>query len=49
MVSAPYQVGETTVGMVGVLGPRRMPYSRLAGIVEHTAARLSSLLTRLAR
>ncbi len=49
MVSAPYKVGETTVGMVGVLGPRRMPYSRLAGIVEHTAARLSSLLTRLAR
>jgi heat-inducible transcriptional repressor len=49
VVSAPYKVGDTTVGMVGVLGPRRMPYSKLAGLVEFTAGRLGNLLSRLAR
>ena len=49
VVSAPYQVDGKTVGMLGVLGPRRMPYSRLSGLVEYTAARLGGLLTRLGR
>jgi len=49
MVSAPYEVDGKTVGMVGVLGPRRMSYSRLSGLVEYTATRLGNLLTRLAR
>jgi len=49
VVSAPYQVDGKTVGMLGVLGPRRMPYSRLSGLVEFTAARLGGLLTRLGR
>jgi len=49
VVSAPYKVRDTTVGMIGVLGPRRMPYSKLAGLVEYTADRLGSLLSRLAR
>ena len=49
MVSAPYKIGDTTIGMVGVLGPRRMPYSKLAGLVEYTAARLGNLFSRLAR
>ncbi len=49
LVSAPYKVGDTTIGMVGVLGPRRMPYSKLAGLVEFTASRLGNLLSRLAR
>ena len=48
VVSAPYQIGNKTVGMVGVLGPRRMPYSRLTGVVEYTAGMLGRLLTRLA-
>lgn len=49
LVSAPYEVEGKTVGMLGVLGPRRMSYSRLSGLVEYTAARLGSLLTRLTR
>jgi heat-inducible transcriptional repressor len=49
VVSAPYKVGDTTVGMLGVLGPRRMPYSKLAGLVEYTAERLGGLLSRLTR
>ncbi len=49
VVSAPYRVNDKTVGMIGVLGPRRMPYSKLTGIVEYTAAKLGAILTRLAR
>lgn len=47
VVSAPYSVGGKTVGMLGILGPRRMPYSRLTGIVDYTAGVLGRLLTRL--
>lgn len=47
VVSAPYRVGEETVGMLGVLGPRRMPYSRLMAVVDYTASALSRFLTRL--
>ena len=48
VVSAPYRVDGKTVGRVGVLGPRRMPYSRLSGVVEYTAGMLGRLMTRLA-
>lgn len=48
IVVAPYRVGETPAGMVGVLGPRRMEYSRLAGLVEYTAALLGSYLSGIA-
>lgn len=49
VVSAPYKVNDQTVGMIGVLGPRRMPYSRLTGIVEYTASKLGAMLTKLVR
>lgn len=48
VVAAPYRVGEKTVGRLGVLGPRRMPYSRLTAVVDYTANMLSRFLTRLA-
>lgn len=48
VVAAPYRVGGRTAGLVGVLGPRRMPYSRLTGVVEYTASLLGRFLTRLA-
>ncbi len=48
VVSAPYKIAGQTVGMVGILGPRRMPYSKLTGLVEYTAGMLGRLLTRLA-
>ena len=47
VVSAPYSIGDKTVGMVGILGPRRMHYSKLTGVVEYTAGMLTRLLTRL--
>ena len=49
VVSAPYKINDKTVGMIGVLGPRRMPYSKLTGIVEYTASKLGAMLTRLSR
>jgi heat-inducible transcriptional repressor len=48
VVVAPYRVGDKTVGALGILGPRRMPYSRLAALVDYTADLLGRHLTRLA-
>jgi heat-inducible transcriptional repressor len=48
VVASPYYVGERRAGMVGVLGPRRMPYSKLSGLVDYTARIVSRFLTKLA-
>ena len=48
VVASPYSVGGKAVGVLGVIGPRRMPYSRFASIVNYTAGMLSRFLTRLA-
>ena len=48
VVASPYRVGDKTVGVLGILGPRRMPYHRLTSIVEYTAGMLSRMLTKLA-
>ncbi len=47
-VVAPYSVGEERVGMIGVIGPKRMAYSRLTAVVDYTASTLSRFLTRIA-
>jgi heat-inducible transcriptional repressor len=48
LIMAPYSVGSDRVGEIGVLGPRRMSYSRLTAVVDYTATTLSKFLTRLA-
>ena len=48
VVASPYRVGDKQVGVLGVLGPRRMPYSRLTAIVDYTADLVSRVLTKLA-
>jgi len=48
VVASPYLVDGRPAGMLGVLGPRRMPYSRLTALVGYTAGMLSRFLTRLA-
>jgi heat-inducible transcriptional repressor len=48
VVASPYRVGNEQVGMLAVLGPRRMPYPRVMAVVDYTANMLSRLLTRLA-
>jgi heat-inducible transcriptional repressor len=47
VVASPYSVGGKTLGTLGVLGPRRMPYSRLTAVVDYTAGMLSRVLARL--
>lgn len=49
VVAAPYRVAGKPVGMVGVLGPRRMPYPHLAAIVDYTAGLVGKVLSRLSR
>lgn len=44
LVTAPYSVEDQVVGVLGVIGPTRMPYDRVISIVDVTAKLLSSAL-----
>jgi heat-inducible transcriptional repressor len=44
LVTSEYRVGELT-GVVGVIGPTRMPYDKVTAIVESASALLSDLLS----
>ncbi len=44
LISSPYRHGGTALGVLGVIGPLRMDYSRIIPIVEFTADILSQLL-----
>lgn len=44
VISSPYRQGDTLMGMLGVIGPLRMDYSRIIPVVEFTASLLSQLL-----
>ncbi|MCL6591181.1 MAG: heat-inducible transcriptional repressor HrcA [Firmicutes bacterium] len=46
VVTASYEIAGRTVGVIGVLGPTRMEYSKVLPIVEYTANVLSELLTK---
>jgi heat-inducible transcriptional repressor len=43
LVTAPYRVGALT-GVIGVLGPTRMPYEKVVALVEHTSKMVGELL-----
>ena len=45
VVTAPYQLDDDTVGVLGVIGPTRMAYDRVVPIVDITARLLKSALT----
>lgn len=47
VVASSYNVEGKPAGLIGVLGPRRMPYSRLTSVVQYTADMVGRLLTRL--
>lgn len=49
VIASPYYCKGEPVGMIGVLGPRRMPYSRLTAIVDYTASMVGRILTRLSQ
>src|SRR5690606_9970760 len=44
VITAPYQSGSETLGVLGVIGPTRMAYERLIPIVDVTARMLSIAL-----
>ena len=43
-VTARYCVNKKTVGALGILGPRRMPYERVISLVDHMSRRFSEAL-----
>ncbi len=47
VVTAPYQVNETVVGVLGVIGPTRMDYQRVIPVVDVTAKILGAALKKL--
>ncbi|MEW8508006.1 MAG: heat-inducible transcriptional repressor HrcA [Candidatus Thiodiazotropha sp.] len=46
VVTAPYQVNEEVVGVLGVIGPTRMDYERVIPVVDITAKILSAVLKK---
>ncbi len=45
VVTVPYRFGERAIGMLSILGPRRMPYARLLALASGTAETLSERLS----
>jgi heat-inducible transcriptional repressor len=45
VVTVPYRFGPNAVGMLSILGPRRMPYARLVALASGTADTLSERLS----
>ncbi|GAB4350913.1 MAG: heat-inducible transcriptional repressor HrcA [Immundisolibacter sp.] len=46
LVTAPYQVDGQVLGVLGVIGPQRMPYQRVVSVVDVTARLLGAALNR---
>ncbi len=46
VVTAPYRIGEQTVGVLGVIGPTRMAYDRVIPVVDITARLLGHVLNQ---
>jgi heat-inducible transcriptional repressor len=45
VVTVPYHFGDRGVGLLAILGPRRMPYGRLMALAAGTASQLGTYLT----
>ena len=45
VVTVPYRFGEHAIGMLAILGPRRMPYGRLMALASGTAETLGERLS----
>jgi len=45
VVTVPYHFGPNAIGMLSILGPRRMPYARLVALASGTADTLSERLS----
>jgi heat-inducible transcriptional repressor len=49
IVAAPYKIGNTNVGVVGVVGPTRMDYEKVVPVVDYTCKVISELLTEMSK
>ncbi len=49
VVASSYNVDGKPAGLIGVLGPQRMPYPKLTALVEYTAGLVGRLLTKLGK
>ncbi|WP_243386267.1 heat-inducible transcriptional repressor HrcA [Bacillus kexueae] len=47
LITATYSVGEKQLGTIAVLGPKRMEYSRVIGLLQYFTNDLSQVLTNL--
>jgi heat-inducible transcriptional repressor len=47
IVTVPYRFGQRAIGMLSILGPRRMPYARLMALASGTAETLSIRLAEV--
>ena len=45
-VTHTYTYADRTIGVLGVLGPKRMAYPRVMGVVDYTAQLVSRILTQ---
>ncbi len=45
VVTVPYRFGDSAIGMLSILGPRRMPYARLLALASASAENLSERLS----
>ncbi len=46
LVSSTYKIGDETMGVLGILGPRHMEYGRMIGLVEGVAKIVNQILSR---
>lgn len=46
VVTAPYQIDDSHIGVLGVIGPKRMHYDRVIPVVDITAKLLSAALQK---
>lgn len=46
VIAAPYHIGQQTAGAIGILGPVRMPYKELFGLMRQFSSAISEALTR---
>lgn len=45
LIAAPYKSGDHVVGVLGIVGPKRIAYDRMVALVDCTARLVSKLLT----
>ncbi len=47
IIASPYKISETGYGIIGVIGPIRMDYSRIIPLVDYTANKVTTILNTM--